>query len=210
MAEGGKRRTPRPAGDRGWRGTARDPGQDRREFRESCLGLTTGPVPTTATAQRGETQHVQDARVQVARAGGPLEIVERDIPAPGPAMVRVRVEANGICHSDVLTKEGLMPGIQYPRVPGHEVAGVVDAVGERVEGWTKGDRVGIGWHGGHCGTCKECRRGNFRFCLDVAARHRDLLRRRLRGLRHRAGGGARPDPGGLSRSSKPRRSWTRA
>ncbi len=103
--------------------------------------------------------------VQISRAGGPLEIVERDIPAPGPGQVRVRVEANGICHSDVLTKDGLMPGITYPRVPGHEVAGVVDTVGEGVEGWAKGDRVGIGWHGGHCGRCKECRRGNFRFCL---------------------------------------------
>ena len=103
--------------------------------------------------------------VQVSRAGGPLEMVEREIPTPGPGMVRVRVEANGICHSDVLTKEGLMPGIEYPRVPGHEVAGVLDAVGDGVEGWNKGDRVGIGWHGGHCGRCKECRRGNFRFCL---------------------------------------------
>jgi D-arabinose 1-dehydrogenase-like Zn-dependent alcohol dehydrogenase len=103
--------------------------------------------------------------VQVTKAGGPLEMVEREIPTPGPNMVRVRVEANGICHSDVLTKEGLFPGIQYPRVPGHEVAGILDAVGDGVEGWTKGDRVGIGWHGGHCGRCKECRRGNFRFCL---------------------------------------------
>jgi D-arabinose 1-dehydrogenase-like Zn-dependent alcohol dehydrogenase len=103
--------------------------------------------------------------VQVTRAGGPLELVEREIPSPGPGQVRVRVEANGICHSDVLTKEGLFPGIAYPRVPGHEVAGVVDAVGDNVEGWTKGDRVGIGWHGGHCGRCDQCRRGNFRFCI---------------------------------------------
>jgi D-arabinose 1-dehydrogenase-like Zn-dependent alcohol dehydrogenase len=103
--------------------------------------------------------------VQVPAPGKPFEMVEREIPTPGPSFVRVRVEANGICHSDVLTKEGLMPGIEYPRVPGHEVAGVVDAVGEGVAGWTKGDRVGIGWHGGHCGTCLECRHGNFRFCL---------------------------------------------
>src|SRR5262245_31653834 len=102
--------------------------------------------------------------VQVPRAGGPLEMVEREIPSPGPGQVRVRVEANGICHSDVLTKEGLMP-ISYPRVPGHEVAGVVDAVGDGVTAWKKGDRVGIGWHGGHCGQCDQCRRGNFRFCL---------------------------------------------
>jgi D-arabinose 1-dehydrogenase-like Zn-dependent alcohol dehydrogenase len=103
--------------------------------------------------------------VQVGKPGGPLELVEREIPKPGPGMVRVRVEANGICHSDVLTKEGLMPGIAYPRVPGHEVAGVLDEIGEGVAGWKKGDRVGIGWHGGHCGQCDQCRRGNFRFCL---------------------------------------------
>ena len=102
--------------------------------------------------------------VQVSRAGGPLEMVEREIPAPGPGQVRVRVEANGICHSDVLTKEGLWPGIQYPRVPGHEIAGVVDAVGEGVAPWKPGDRVGIGWHGGHCGYCDSCRRGDFLFC----------------------------------------------
>src|SRR5262245_57633019 len=104
---------------------------------------------------------------QVPRAGGPFELVEREIPSPGPGQVRVRVEANGICHSDVLTKDGLFP-IDYPRVPGHEVAGVVDAVGEGVTAWKKGDRVGIGWHGGHCGQCRECRRGNFRFCLVAA------------------------------------------
>ena len=103
--------------------------------------------------------------VQVSKPGGPLELVEREIPTPGPGMVRVRVEANGICHSDVVTKEGLFPGIQYPRVPGHEVAGVLDAVGEGVIAWKKGDRVGIGWHGGHCGQCDQCRRGNFVFCL---------------------------------------------
>jgi D-arabinose 1-dehydrogenase-like Zn-dependent alcohol dehydrogenase len=102
---------------------------------------------------------------QVPAPGKPFEMVEREIPTPGPGFVRVKVEANGICHSDVLTKEGLFPGIEYPRVPGHEVAGVVDAVGEGVAAWKQGDRVGIGWHGGHCGTCAECRRGNFRFCL---------------------------------------------
>ena len=101
---------------------------------------------------------------QVPKAGGPFERVERDIPSPGPGQVRVRVEANGICHSDVLVKEGF-PGIEYPRVPGHEVAGVVDAVGEGVTAWKPADRVGIGWHGGHCGQCDQCRRGNFRFCL---------------------------------------------
>ena len=102
--------------------------------------------------------------VQVTRAGGPLETVEREVPVPGPGFVRLRVHANGICHSDVLTKEGLFPGISYPRVPGHEIAGIIDEIGEGVSGWAKGDRVGVGWHGGHCGRCAECRRGNFRFC----------------------------------------------
>lgn len=102
--------------------------------------------------------------VQVSGPKGPLEIVERDIPAPGPGFVRVRVEACGVCHSDALTKEGYWPGIQYPRVPGHEIAGVVDEVGPDVPGWNPGDRVGIGWHGGHCGYCDSCRRGDFLAC----------------------------------------------
>jgi len=102
--------------------------------------------------------------VQVSRKGGPLEMVEREIPEPGPGHVRVKVEANGICHSDALTKEGGWLPIDYPRVPGHEIAGVVDAVGEGVAPWKRGDRVGIGWHGGHCGYCDSCRRGQFLFC----------------------------------------------
>src|SRR5438105_4998578 len=89
--------------------------------------------------------------VQVARPGGPLELVERDIPDVKPGTVRIRVEACGICHSDSLTREGSIPGILYPRVPGHEVAGVIDAVGEGVAGWNVGDRVGVGWNGGYCG-----------------------------------------------------------
>src|ERR1044072_4029933 len=102
--------------------------------------------------------------VQVAKPGADFEIVEREIPEPGPGQVRVRVLACGVCHSDVLTKEGLFPGIAYPRVPGHEVAGVVDAVGEGIRWWEAGDRVGIGWHGGHCGECASCRRGDFLTC----------------------------------------------
>src|SRR5881398_1654414 len=102
--------------------------------------------------------------IQVPRAGGPLELVERDIPEPQPGWVRVKVEACGICHSDSLIKEGLWPGIQYPRVPGHEVIGVVDAVGEGVKPWKNGQRVGIGWHGGNCGYCDHCRRGEFFAC----------------------------------------------
>src|SRR5690348_2582740 len=102
--------------------------------------------------------------VQVSRAGGPLELVERDIPEPERGWVRVKVEACGVCHSDSLVKEGLWPGIQYPRVPGHEVIGVVDSVGERVKPWKKGQRVGVGWHGGNCGYCDNCRRGDFFAC----------------------------------------------
>ena len=102
--------------------------------------------------------------VQVTRPNGPLEMVEREIPEPGAGQVRIKVEACGICHSDSMTKEGLWPGIQYPRVPGHEVAGVVDAVGAAVAGWKEGQRVGVGWHGGHCGYCDSCRRGDFVTC----------------------------------------------
>jgi D-arabinose 1-dehydrogenase-like Zn-dependent alcohol dehydrogenase len=97
--------------------------------------------------------------VQVSRAGGPLEIVERDTPEPGPGFVRIKVQACGICHSDVLTKEGYWPGIQYPRVPGHEVVGVIDAVAPGVPRWKVGQRVGVGWNGGFCGYCDHCRRG---------------------------------------------------
>src|SRR5436309_11259661 len=102
--------------------------------------------------------------VQVPKPGAAFEIVEREIPEPGPGEVRIKVLACGVCHSDVLTKEGLWPGIQYPRVPGHEVAGIIDELGEGVTGWTKGQRVGVGWHGGHDGTCLACRRGDFGNC----------------------------------------------
>ena len=102
--------------------------------------------------------------VQVTRPNGPLEIVECEIPEPGAGQVRIKVEACGICHSDSFTKEGTWPGIQYPRVPGHEIAGIVDAVGNGVAGWRQGQRVGIGWHGGHCGYCDSCRRGDFVTC----------------------------------------------
>jgi D-arabinose 1-dehydrogenase-like Zn-dependent alcohol dehydrogenase len=102
---------------------------------------------------------------QVAHATGPLEIVERPIPDPGPGWVRIKVQACGICHSDSVTKEGLFPGIQYPRVPGHEVAGVIDAIGPGVLGWETGQKVGVGWNGGHCGYCDHCRRGEFFACV---------------------------------------------
>ena len=102
--------------------------------------------------------------VQVSGPGGALELVERDVPAPGAGQVLIKVQACGICHSDSLTKEGQWPGLQYPRVPGHEVAGVIDTVGAGVEGWKPGERVGVGWHGGHCGHCANCRRGYFVVC----------------------------------------------
>src|SRR4029450_11247246 len=104
--------------------------------------------------------------VQVTRPGGPCEIVEREIPQPGPRQGRVKVQACGMCHSDVLTKEGHWPGIHYPRVPGHEVAGVIDAVGSDVPRWKAGQRVGVGWLGGYCGYCEWCRRGSFVTCAN--------------------------------------------
>jgi alcohol dehydrogenase/propanol-preferring alcohol dehydrogenase len=103
---------------------------------------------------------------QISKAGSDFEIVEREVPHPGRDQVCVKVEACGICHSDVIVKEGLFPGIQYPRVPGHEVAGVVDLIGEGVTNWKKGDRVGVGWHGGHDFVCDECRRGDFAMCVN--------------------------------------------
>ena len=102
---------------------------------------------------------------QVSRAKGSFEIVERPIPEPGRGSVRIRVHACGICHSDSLVKEGLFPGIEYPRVPGHEVAGIIDAVGAGVAGWEPGQRVGVGWNGGYCGYCDQCRRGEFFACV---------------------------------------------
>jgi len=103
--------------------------------------------------------------VQVPRPKGPLEIVERPIPEPGPGEVRIRVQACGICHSDSIVKDGLFPNTQYPRVPGHEVAGVIDAVGAGVAQFSAGQRVGVGWHGGYCGVCDFCRRGDFFACV---------------------------------------------
>jgi D-arabinose 1-dehydrogenase-like Zn-dependent alcohol dehydrogenase len=102
--------------------------------------------------------------VEVRQPGAPLQLVEREIPEPGPRQIRIKVEACGICHSDSFTKDGLYPGISYPRVPGHEVIGTVDAVGANVAGWSAGRRVGVGWHGGNCGYCDTCRRGDAFAC----------------------------------------------
>jgi len=104
---------------------------------------------------------------QIARPGGDFELVEREIPRPEARAVRIKVQACGVCHSDSLVKEGAWPGIQYPRVPGHEVAGVIDEVGAEVASWKVGQRVGVGWHGGQDGTCVYCRRGDFRNCQNV-------------------------------------------
>lgn len=102
--------------------------------------------------------------VQVSQPNGPFELVEREIPEPATGQVRIKVQACGICHSDSFTRDGLFPGIDYPRVPGHEVAGTIDAIGAGVVGWGEGQRVGVGWHGGYCGHCEPCRRGNFFAC----------------------------------------------
>jgi D-arabinose 1-dehydrogenase-like Zn-dependent alcohol dehydrogenase len=104
---------------------------------------------------------------QIPKAGGDFQIVEREIPKPDAGQVRIKVQACGICHSDVLTKDGAWPGIQYPRVPGHEVAGVIDELGAGISGWKKGQRIGVGWHGGQDGTCLSCRRGDFRNCRNL-------------------------------------------
>jgi D-arabinose 1-dehydrogenase-like Zn-dependent alcohol dehydrogenase len=103
---------------------------------------------------------------QISKPGGDWELVEREIPEPDAGQVRVKVEACGICHSDALVKEGLWPGLQFPRVPGHEIAGQIDAIGDSVSAWTMGQRVGVGWHGGHCFVCTQCRRGDFAMCAN--------------------------------------------
>jgi D-arabinose 1-dehydrogenase-like Zn-dependent alcohol dehydrogenase len=117
-------------------------------------------MPTTVAAATMKT-------AQVAAPGAEFQIVEREIPAPGPGQVRIKVQACGVCHSDAFTKDGSWPGIQYPRIPGHEVVGIVDRTGAGVSEWKKGQRVGVGWHGGHDGTCRYCRKGDFRNCRNV-------------------------------------------
>src|SRR5262252_1997480 len=119
--------------------------------------LTVAPKPAVATMKVA----------QISKPGAAFEIVEREIPEPDAGQVRIKVQACGICHSDVLVKEGLLPGIQYPRVPGHEVAGIVNEVGAGVTAWKIGQRVGVGWHGGQDNTCRECRRGDFRNCRNL-------------------------------------------
>jgi D-arabinose 1-dehydrogenase-like Zn-dependent alcohol dehydrogenase len=104
---------------------------------------------------------------QISKPGGDFEIVEREVPQPAERQVRIKVQACGVCHSEVLVKEGMWPGLQYPRIPGHEVVGLIDELGAGVSEWTIGQRVGIGWHGGQDGTCLYCRRGDFRNCRNI-------------------------------------------
>jgi D-arabinose 1-dehydrogenase-like Zn-dependent alcohol dehydrogenase len=133
------------------------------------LAITSLPEPTAIKqiGIEGRQRMAKMKAVQVPKAGAEFEIVEREIPEPGGRQVRIRVQACGICHSDVITKEGLLPGITYPRVPGHEVAGVIDELGAEVKEWRKGQRVGVGWHGGQDGSCLACRRGDFVNCANV-------------------------------------------
>src|SRR5271156_4729742 len=105
----------------------------------------------------------------VPRAGGKFDRVEREVPSPGPHEILLKIHACGVCHSDSLTVEGLMPGIEYPRVPGHEVIGAIDAIGEGVQGWSVGARAGVGWFGGSCGYCGHCRRDSAFACENVQA-----------------------------------------
>jgi D-arabinose 1-dehydrogenase-like Zn-dependent alcohol dehydrogenase len=103
--------------------------------------------------------------VQVSKPNGDFEVVEKNtLPEPNEGQVRIKVQACGICHGDSITKQGLFPGIQYPRVPGHEIAGIIDEIGKNVSNWQRGQRVAVGWHGGHCGECVSCRRGDFVMC----------------------------------------------
>jgi D-arabinose 1-dehydrogenase-like Zn-dependent alcohol dehydrogenase len=105
--------------------------------------------------------------IQITKKGGPFELVERELPQPGRGEVRVKVQACGVCHSDAIARDGLLPSVPYPIVPGHEIAGSVDAIGEGVIGWTVGTRVGVGWFGGHCGRCEPCRRGDLVDCRNL-------------------------------------------
>src|SRR5271155_1511960 len=124
------------------------------------------PCASVIIRRQGEIR-MQGRYVQVAKGGAPLEIVMRDVPEPKTGEVRVRIQACGVCHSDSVTVQGLFPFITYPRVPGHEVIGLIDAVGEGVVPWKTGQRVGVGWYGGHCGHCEPCRRGDLVACQNA-------------------------------------------
>jgi D-arabinose 1-dehydrogenase-like Zn-dependent alcohol dehydrogenase len=134
---------------------------DRRRFFQQSPKVKGGLMATTKVAI------APMKAAQIPKAGADFQIVEREIPKPGAREVRIQVQACGICHSDMLTKEGAWPGIRYPRVPGHEVAGIIDELGAGVSDWKEGQRVGVGWHGGQDGTCLACRRGDFRNCRNL-------------------------------------------
>jgi D-arabinose 1-dehydrogenase-like Zn-dependent alcohol dehydrogenase len=122
-------------------------------------------IPSRNRAGKADPMAKMRAMV-VSKAGGKFEKIERDIPSPGPREVRIRVEACGMCHSDVFVKSGQFPGLKLPRIPGHEIAGRIDAVGTEATDWKEGQRVGVGWYGGHCGLCEPCRRGDFMNCAN--------------------------------------------
>lgn len=136
--------------------------QDEDEVVDSISSLK----PLDSTVEKLSLMKTKMTVAQISKAGGDFELVERDIPEPGAGQVRIKVEACGICHSDSIVKDGFWPGLQYPRVPGHEIAGRVDAPGAGVTNWKPGDRVGVGWHGGHDFVCDECRRGDFTMCVN--------------------------------------------
>src|SRR5262249_36359537 len=149
-----------------------------KNLRRAILRIHSGAAPsqerTSLSAHyrspRGRRRTTTMAKMRVAavsKPGADIEIQERDIPAPVAGQVRIRVQACGVCHSDVLTKEGGLPGMTYPRVPGHEVSGVIDAVGAGVKPWREGQRVGVGWHGRQDGICVACRRGDFGTCPNL-------------------------------------------
>src|SRR3954451_13221913 len=137
---------------------------ERKHGAPSRGGRLEGRARSEAEGAISMTKKMKAA--QIGKPGGDWELVERDIPEPGTGQVLVKVEACGICHSDVFVKDGGWPGLQYPRVPGHEVAGRIDAVGANVTEWKKGQRVGVGWHGGHDFVCEQCRRGDFAMCTN--------------------------------------------
>jgi D-arabinose 1-dehydrogenase-like Zn-dependent alcohol dehydrogenase len=143
------------------------PQEARQTFAEALVDV--GSIHWSAGDEFTLTQEPRmDTKMkaaQISRAGGNWELVERNLPEPGPAQVRVKVEVCGICHSDVVVKDGLWPGLRYPRVPGHEIAGRIDRLGAGVTDWREGQRVGVGWHGGHCFGCEHCRRGDFAMCV---------------------------------------------
>src|SRR5579872_6371270 len=133
----------------------------------STTTLAQHSKPADSAQENGRNKALKMRAAQVSKPGSPFELVERSIPEPGSGQVRVKVQACGVCHSDSIVKEGIFPGIPYPRVPGHEIAGVIDTIGANVKEWQAGQRVGVGWFGGHCGHCEPCRRGEFILCQNM-------------------------------------------